>query len=173
MKQLRLLFLLFPIVIQAQLHISGIVKEASTNKALPFASISIPNSNNSVSDVDGQFIIELKKNTTFFKISYVGYESSLIIVEPNKKFYQILLSPKINSLNEVTVGYNENPALLIIRKVIENKNNNNPEKKLSSFEFNGYNKIIITANPDSIKGTIDSVFVEKNLGERIYKNRFL
>lgn len=169
MKQLQFLFLLFPIVIQAQLHISGIVKEASTNKVLPFASISIANSDHSVSDIDGQFIIELKETTTSFKISYIGYETSLIAVEPNKNFYQIYLIPQVNSLNEVTVSYKENPALVIIQKVIENKNNNNPEKKLSSFKFNGYNKTIITANPDSIKGTIDSVFVEKNQERKFTK----
>ena len=64
---------------------------------------------------------------------------------------------------------NENPALAIIRQVIENKNNNNPQKKLSSFEFKSYNKLIVTANPDSIDGRIDSVFVEKSIGKQFSK----
>lgn len=169
MKQLRFLFLFFSIVIQAQLHINGVVRDATTNKNLSFASISIDNGYNSVSDIDGKFILNLKETISSFKISYVGYEPLLTKIEPTKNFYQIFLVPQINSLNEVTVDHRENPALRIIRKVIENKNHNNPEKKLSSFEFNGYNKTIITADPDSIKGTIDSVFIEKNQEKKFSK----
>ena len=49
--------------------------------------------------------------------------------------------------------------MAIIKKAIQNKTQNNPQKKLKSFEFKSYNKLIVTANPDSINGTIDSVFV--------------
>lgn len=45
----------------------------------------------------------------------------------------------------------------IIKKVILNKSKNNPQ----NFEFTAYNKLIITANPDSIEGRIDSVFISK------------
>lgn len=45
----------------------------------------------------------------------------------------------------------------IISKAIFNKTKNNP----SSFEFTAYNKLIVTANPDLIEGSIDSVFVTK------------
>jgi len=168
MKQLQFLFLLVPIVIQAQLNINGVIKDASTNKPLAFASISTSNNRNFISDVDGKFFVEVKK-TTSFKVSYIGYDAMQITIEPNKKFYQVLLFPKINSLNEVNVSYKENPALRIIRKVIQNKNNNNPEKKLTNFEFNGYNKIIVTANPDSINGSIDSLFTEKNSEKKFSK----
>jgi hypothetical protein len=46
--------------------------------------------------------------------------------------------------------------------VIENKNKTIPNKA-KTFEFKSYNKIIVSANPDSIKGAIDSVFIENPL----------
>lgn len=45
----------------------------------------------------------------------------------------------------------------IIKKVIHNKSKNNP----NDFEFTTYNKLIVTANPDSIEGRVDSVFTIK------------
>ncbi len=45
----------------------------------------------------------------------------------------------------------------IIKKVIRNKSKSNP----NDFEFTTYNKLIVTANPDSIEGRVDSVFTIK------------
>jgi hypothetical protein len=45
----------------------------------------------------------------------------------------------------------------LIKKVIENKSKNKPD----NFEFGAYNNFIVTANPDSIQGNIDSVYVVK------------
>jgi hypothetical protein len=68
---------------------------------------------------------------------------------------------KTNDLNEIII-LGINPALAIIQKTIAHKGFNNPQKKLSSFEFKAYNKLIVTANPDSISSNIDSIFIEKN-----------
>jgi hypothetical protein len=35
--------------------------------------------------------------------------------------------------------------------------------KAKTFEFKSYNKLIVSANPDSLKGDIDSVFIENRL----------
>ncbi|HLF51702.1 DUF5686 and carboxypeptidase-like regulatory domain-containing protein [Flavobacterium sp.] len=160
MKRFTLLFFFFTLVTQAQFQINGIVKDASTNEPLPFATISTPSGNNTISDVDGKFSLQSKETISNLTVSYVGFSSKNMTVEPTKNFYLVSLSPKPDNLNEVVIR-NENPALVIIKKVIQNKNNNNPQKKLKSFQFKAYNKLIVTANPDSINGRIDSVFIKK------------
>ena len=161
MKRLWAVLFFFSLIAQAQFSIKGIVKDVITDKPLPFASLSTSTKSNVISDVDGKFDIETKEEVSFFWISYIGYNKIKMTVEPNKKFYLASLWPTTNPLEEVSVSAKENRALAIIRNAIKNRNNNNPEKKLDSFQFNAYTKTIVTANPDSIKGSIDSVFVLK------------
>ncbi|PWA06535.1 DUF5686 family protein [Flavobacterium psychrotolerans] len=161
MRQFTLLFFFFSFVSHAQFRLNGIATDALTKKPLPFASISTENNTIGISDIDGKFSLELKEIPSVFWVSYIDYNKTEIAVNPNKKFYLIALSPRTNLINQVNIVPKENPALAIMRNVIENKNKNNPQKKGSSFQFNAYNKIIITANPDSIKGSIDSVFIRK------------
>ncbi len=161
MKHLCFFLLFFSFNIQAQYHLNGVITDATTKKPLAFASISSENIN-SISDIDGKFSIELNEKNTSFWVSYIGYKKLYVNIEPNKKFYFLFLNPIINPLEEVIVSQKENPALAIIRKTIQNKEQNNPQKKLNSFEFKGYTKLLVTANPDSISGDLDSVFVEKN-----------
>lgn len=44
-----------------------------------------------------------------------------------------------------------------MKKVIAAKRSNNPQRQLESFRFTAYNKLMVTANPDSIPQTIDSI----------------
>jgi len=56
----------------------------------------------------------------------------------------------------------------IIRKAIDQKRVNNPEFALSSFKIQAYNKLLITADPDSIAGRVDSVFIGKHTPRPIF-----
>ncbi|RKS99229.1 DUF5686 family protein [Flavobacterium sp. 123] len=164
MKHFCIMLLLFTVTLQAQFQINGIVKDSSTSKPLPFASISTNDGTNTVSDVDGKFSISTSINTNSFTVSYIGFEKSAIQIEKNKKYYAVVLSQNTNNLNEIFIS-RENPALAIIRKTIAAKDGNNPQKKLSSFEFKTYNKLVVTANPDSINGRIDSIFIGKSISK--------
>lgn len=168
MKQISLLFLFFSFSLQAQFQVNGIIKDSRTNKPLPFATITTNENSNTISDVDGKFSILSQKKIDVFYVSYIGYTKSTVTTENGKSFYTVLLFEKNDLLKEVLIS-SENPALSIIKKVIANKNSNNPQKKLNSFEFKSYNKLIVTANPDSISGQIDSVFVEKKFGKTFQK----
>lgn len=156
--------LFFTLSIQAQFQISGIVTD-SNNKPLPFATITTSDNSNTITDVDGKFIFKTFTKSGNFIVSYIGFQTKTIAILENKKFYSVSLSQKTDDLKEVVVS-NENPALTIIKKVIANKNNNNPQKKLSSFEYKTYNKLIVTANPDSIDGRIDSSAVYKDFNKK-------
>ena len=151
-------------VSQAQFHVDGIIKEAATQKPLPFASINIEGGNYSISDVDGKFHLTSKEKINQFTVSYIGFTSAVVVVDDQIKFNTIILNAKANDLNEVTVS-NKNRALGIIQKVIQYKAQNNPLQKFKSFECKSYNKLLITANPDSIDGRIDTLFIKKTLGK--------
>ena len=57
MKQLCLLFFFLTLSLHAQFQVNGIVKESTTNKPLPFATITTNTGTNTISDVDGKFSI--------------------------------------------------------------------------------------------------------------------
>jgi hypothetical protein len=165
MKLFCFLSLFFTLSIQAQFQINGIVNDSS-NKPLPFATIKTSDSNSTITDIDGKFILAISPKTTFFTVSYVGFQTKTIVVTDNKKFYPVSLLQKSDDLKEVVIS-NENPALVILKKVIANKKQNNPQRKLKSFEYKTYNKLTVTANPDSIDGRIDSSASYKNLDKKI------
>jgi len=168
MKHLFFLLLLFPLFSISQNQIQGIILDGKSNQPLPFATITTSSNFGTLTDVDGKFSIKSIKNITQISISYVGYESLIFPITKNEKFIKIALNPKIESLKEVQIIAKENPALQIVRNAIKNKPKNDIEKSLNFFKFNSYNKILVTANPDSISGNIDSVFVLKN-GEKKFK----
>jgi len=163
MKLFCLLTLFFTLTIQAQFQINGIVTD-SNNKPLPFATITTPDNINTITDVDGKFIFTPSEKANSFSVSYIGFQTKIVAIT-EKRYYSVSLFQKTDDLKEVIIS-NENPALTIIRKVIANKNKNNPQKKLNSFEYKSYNKLIVTANPDSIDGRIDSTAAYKNFDKK-------
>jgi hypothetical protein len=162
MKNLVSIILLVSFTGFSQTQIAGIISDADTKLPLPFASV-ISNTNaGTLTDVDGKFHLSTLKTVDEITISYVGYNSVNIPIAPNDKFLNIKLKGSIEHLDEILINAKENPALQIIRNTIENKSKNNIEKSLNSFRFNSYNKILVTANPDSLSGAIDSIFVIKD-----------
>jgi len=168
MKRLFVLLFFFQLSLEAQIQINGIIKDSETKKTLPFATITSENGFSTISDVDGKFNFMLTYQPKSITISYVGYESKTISLVTFHSFLIIQLIPKIAELKEVTLS-NINPANAIITKVIQQKNNNNPQLKLSSFQFKSYTKLLVTANPDSIIGKIDTVFVDAITKNKIIK----
>ncbi|KDN55094.1 DUF5686 family protein [Flavobacterium seoulense] len=159
MKQL-LLFFFFTLSLQAQFQINGIVKKSNSNQVLPFASITTDNGNYSITDVDGKFSINSGTPILYFTVSYIGYAKTKISIQKNTVFYNVQLKETTQNLNEIVINP-ENAALGIIKKTIALKDNNDPEKRLNSFEFKTYNKLIVSANPDSIAAAIDTIVVRR------------
>jgi hypothetical protein len=164
MKHFCLLFFFFTFSIQAQFQVNGVVKESIENIPLAFATITLVDGSTTITDVDGKFSVFSQSTISAFAVSYIGYFKTTVPVLEGQNYYAVLLIPKRDALKEVFIS-NTNPALALIKKVIENKYKNNPQLKLNTFEFKSYNKLIVSANPDSIKGAIDSVFVEELMGK--------
>ncbi len=90
----------------AQRTVKGQVIDKDTKEPLIGASVVIPNLNKgAITDLDGKFSIELPANTERIRVSYIGYQTKTVKLEPNKDDYLIkLASGKV--LDEVVVvGY--------------------------------------------------------------------
>ncbi|MGV9003290.1 DUF5686 family protein [Flavobacterium sp.] len=167
MKNIFLFLLFCCLPLQAQQQITGIVKDFNTNKPLPFATITINSEQTLTTDGDGKFeILKLKKPHTI-TVHYIGYSSKKILISSHK-FQTVFLEPKVDTLKTIIIT-NQNLANSIITKVIAKREKNDPQKILNYFQFKAYNKLLVSANPDSVKGKIDSIFVEREFGKELSK----
>ena len=170
MKKSVLIFILLltSIAAFAQQKISGVVTDKQSKESLPFANIYISSTKGTITDAEGKFTINLKQEITSIRVSYIGYKTVTVPVTENTTYLKIQLEPSQESLDAVVLYNTENPALQILRDAIARKQDNDPERKLNSFKLNSYNKLLVTANPDSINGQLDSIFTKKD-GELVFK----
>ena len=170
-----------------QYSVSGKVTDEKSGVPLAFVNIITDNSNHGTStDIDGKFTIKSNTPINQLKLTYVGYYPKTFIVPANKSTnLTITLTEKLEKLPEVSIIAGENPALRIIRNVINNSSLNNPEKQ-HSFEYTSYNKMIFTLKTDTVikhdkefKDTtikrIKKLFKEQHLliMESVTKRKFL
>lgn len=150
-KNLLVLILLLPFFVFGQ-KIKGKIIDSKSKETLAFVNVIADNQKTgTVSDIDGIFILEDISAIKHLTFSYVGYETKQINMVDIKDISQLVvvtLNKKTFDLKEFVISEKENPALKIIRKVIENRDKNDPEK-LKSFRFNSYNKMYFTAKLDS------------------------
>jgi hypothetical protein len=131
------------------ISVKGKVIDRKTKEPLAFVNIATNNSNVfGRTDIDGKFILKSSIKIDSFKLSYIGYESREIKVENSSVFLIIELDQKEVRLTEVQIFPGENPAHRIIKKVIENKNLNNPEKT-KAFSYTSYNKMVFTSEEEA------------------------
>lgn len=160
MKNAFLLFalLLLSYTAVCQKRITGVVKDRRSGEPLPFATIRSQTGQGTITDRDGAFEWVYEGALSSFTVSYVGYTTQTVTITPPQLRYIVLLDETVEKLGEVVVSGGENPALRIVRKTLENRDANNPEKALRSFRFTAYNRLLVTAQPDSVNGALDSVY---------------
>lgn len=142
--------------------IQGVVIDRETKEPLAFANLNIKNTNRRfICDVNGKFSFTNNLNTIIL-CSYVGFKKLEFRVE-NKNSKNIIIEMQINpnNLEEVIVNATDSFANEIIKKVIANKEKNNPEN-MSSFQYSSYNKIIY-----------DYKSLEKNKNDSVHLRRKL
>lgn len=127
--------------------IMGTVTDAKTNQPMPFVNIVFKGTNiGMTTDFDGKYSIETKTPGDSLIASFIGYKRQTRVVE--KGIFQYInfeLQPEEFELETVVIRAGENPAEILLRKIISNKQNNDPDKYLS-YEYEAYNKIQIDAN---------------------------
>jgi len=161
-RYINLIFFLFIYYSSfSQMIIKGKVIDSSTQEPLPFANIMI-NKNpllGEISDENGLFQYTSKTKITSVSCTYMGYETSEVIVNNNNYKTLILnMIPSSNNLNEVVLVSRKNPAHIIIEKAQEHRVGNNP-MNLNSFTYKSHNKIIydLETNPENPKVNVKLV----------------
>ena len=127
--------------------VTGIIKDASTNEVLPFVNIAFLNTNEGdITDLQGKFKISTFKDVDSITISYIGYQTQIIKIKKNSvNNLAINLKPSEIALMEVTVYAGENPAIKIVKNIIKNKKQNNPNK-INYYDCDVYNKLQVDLN---------------------------
>lgn len=125
---------------------SGTVYDAETKRPLAFVNI-VTNEHNvgTATDIDGKFSILSTEEIRFIRLSYVGYQPLTYSLSEQTSNLAIHLQRLSVELEEVIIIAGENPAHRIIRKVIENREQNDPEK-LQSFSYTSYDQMIFTVD---------------------------
>jgi hypothetical protein len=118
--------------------LSGTIYQAGTKTPLAFVSVVIKETKaGTITDIDGRFLfLEAPEKATLI-ISYIGYKTKEVIIPDNTATLNIEIENSGKQLETVVVGSGENPALRIIRLMLENKKKNDPVFK-SSFKYNAY-----------------------------------
>lgn len=159
MKHYSLLILFFlSTSLLSQNRIRGKITNKVTHEPLAFVNIILNTGEVFTSNIDGTFSIRPKGEVTSMECKYVGYKSKVVPI--TSSYIQIELEPKDILLKEFKVIPGENPANRIIRRVIQNRKLNNPEK-LSSFQYLSYNKT--NYGLDSIVNIGDSTIADSTM----------
>lgn len=157
MNKLLYFFLLISSSSWSQFVIQGIVKNESTQKGIPFVTINAKGIS-ILSDVNGYFEWKGSYAADVITISRVGFESTIIKINPGKP-HVIYLTPSLS--DSKTPVQEELNGLTLIEQVHHKSRVNDHEKQFTSFRHKGYHRLVVTAQPDSIRGVIDSVFSKK------------
>ena len=146
------LLLLSPTFLFAQNTIvTGTVTDARTRQALQAVTVAIPGTSiGVVTNNYGKFAISTAKPFTRLNISSLGYKDFVMQVTPGitQQLNARLVPRAANQLHEVVVKSGkkpkyrnkDNPAVELIRKVIENKDKNRPES-YSYVQYKEYDKM--------------------------------
>lgn len=135
--------------VQAQVRVNGRVVDSQTRQPLAFVTILESGTSNGVyADIDGYFSIILSAPQAMVSFSYVGY-SALRTTWDGTSPWIVTMAASSFRLQEARVVAGENPADIILRKVIAARDRNNPEKS-ASFSYESYNKFILKAEEDTL-----------------------
>ncbi|PBQ32816.1 hypothetical protein CNR22_13880 [Sphingobacteriaceae bacterium] len=147
---LLIIFFFLSALLPAQTTVvRGKVTDAKTNEALPFVTVFFDESSVSTqTDEKGEFTIKTEGEYTKLKLITMGYKPTSREVFPGKvQTIAVKLIQEAKVLNEVTVKSQKskyrnknNPAVELIRKVIDHKESNRKEG-FDFYEYEKYEKI--------------------------------
>ncbi len=157
-------------------HVLGKITDQKSGESLAFVHVVVNRGREgTTSDINGRFSIHSREAIHNVSFSFVGYEKRTIVLHDfvanhpgnSPKNLSVTLKKSTRLLEELVFEAGENPAHPIIRKAIENKKINNPEK-IKSFSYKSYNKFIVDADIDDkdlaqVEEQNDSIDIRKYL----------
>ncbi len=134
--------------------IMGTVIDASTKQPIPFVNVYFASTGvQTTTDFDGKYSIETKIARDTLTAQYMGYITQTKFIVKNKfQYIDFELTPISFELQEAVILPGENPAEVILKKVIKNKELNNKDF-YDAYQYEAYSKIQIDANNYSEKLT--------------------
>lgn len=149
--------------------VSGIVTDAKDKDPLPYVTVLFKGTNIITrTDADGKFSITSAAAHSEIQFSFVGYTTKILAVKPGEsQNLSVKLDPESMSLNEVVISSGKrpsyknknNPAVELIRKVIDHKSANRLES-YNQVEYKQYEKMVFSMSNLS----------EKFKNKRIFRN---
>lgn len=146
---------------------SGIVKDSITGEPMSYVSVIFENSTiGTMTDDNGLFSVQNDKGFTKLLISSLGYENKRVSVSSGKKneALSVLIRPTSIQISEVIIKpkkekytKKDNPAVELIKNVIDRKNENRIEAK-DAYQSERYEKLSIALD---------------NFNPNLDKNKFL
>lgn len=146
---LTLLVLAVSSVFGQTTRIKGKVIDAKTGETLPFVNVSIMGTKQGTqTDMNGSFYLETPQLKPTLRVAFVGYSPEVREIDGGKIVsVTFKLKTQNTDLQEVTVKgkkdkyrNKDNPAVVLIRKVIEHKAQNRKES-LDFYQYNKYEKL--------------------------------
>lgn len=126
--------------------IRGVVTDAKTKEKLPFVSVSVPQAAiGTNTDQDGEYTLQVPAQYTSLVYTYLGYRAvTKTFTAGQSQTINVQLATSTALLNEVVIRGSkppryknkDNPAVALIRQVIDHKERNRPE----SYDFVEYEK---------------------------------
>jgi hypothetical protein len=128
-------------------RLRGNVYDAETKEPMPFVNVSIEGTSiGTITGFNGEFFIETRNQANFLGVSYLGYKPFRSEIKPGIfQTFEIYLEPETIELQEIVVVPGENPAHRVLRKIIENKDKNNPDR-FDRYQYEIYNKMELDIN---------------------------
>ena len=134
--------------------IRGTVCDDATGERLPFASLIYKGTAIGTStDMNGRFSLAMPEDEKTLQVSYLGYTTQEIRILPtHSHLLDIRLKPEGIALQEVTVkpgkekySKKDNPAVIFVRKMIEQRDMGNPRNK-AFYQYDQYEKLLLGLN---------------------------
>lgn len=133
--------------------LKGRVTDATTGEGVPFASVAIMASvSGANTDFDGYYEFSYTPPADSVFVTSVGYKrlAKKIALNQVEQVIDFQVNPEAFALREIVIRAGENPAWAILRRVVDARKENNPDKQKAS-QFESYTKTQIDVNELSEK----------------------
>lgn len=126
--------------LHAQHEISGFVLDSKSKLSIPMVNVYFKGTTiGTMSDSTGYFKLQLRSYNDTVVFSSVGYDKKLMKVSKIASPFEVYLHPEEINLNEVAVKPDDSWVRYILNQMVENKDNNNPDKH-QRYTYEKYSK---------------------------------
>lgn len=137
-------------------NLTGRIFSSEDQEALTFVTVAISGtSTGTISDIDGRFTLNIpagyQGNVTF---QHVGFIRKELTVEQIKNSPTIYMDKEVTELEELVFEAGENPANILMKKVIDNRKKHDPAR-FDQYSYRSYTKDVYHLDAD--KETADSL----------------